>query len=96
MENSLLQTFLLVPGYEAITNISKTGPGPPHTLYILTHLDYYMDDMIEVVQGGAEQHFQVFDSTLRDLKWIFPPLPGGTKDLAIMKISRWGMETGPV
>ena len=37
--NALVHTSLLVLVYGVITKISKIGPGPPHTLDILTHID---------------------------------------------------------
>ena len=80
MENDLVHTSLPVLGYGAITNIAETGPGLPRTLERLTHIDYYMYDMITVVQGGPEQQRQVFDGTVRSLKWLFSYLPGKTKD----------------
>ena len=40
-----------------------------------------MDEIISVVQGGAEQQHQVFDSTFRSLNWIPPSLPVEANDL---------------
>ena len=51
--NAVLHTLILVPGYGGITKIPKTSPGPPHTLDSLTHIYFYIDDVITVVQGGA-------------------------------------------
>ena len=44
-----------------------------------------MDDVIAVAQGGGEQQHQVFDSTVRALKWLLPSLPGEAKDLVSVK-----------
>ena len=52
---TLLHTFLSVPGYGAITNIHKIGPGHPHTLDSLTQIDYYIDYMITALQGGPKE-----------------------------------------
>ena len=49
VENSLVDTDLPVPSYGAISKIPATGPGPPHTPKILTHIDCYMDGVISVV-----------------------------------------------
>ena len=40
--NALVHTSILVPAYGAISEIPETGPGPPHTIDSLTHIDYYM------------------------------------------------------
>ena len=50
--NDLVHTSLPVPAYGAILEIPETGPGPHHTIYSLTHIDCYMDDVITEVQGG--------------------------------------------
>ena len=47
----------------------------PHMREILTHIYYYRDDVISVVQGGTGRQHRVFDVTLRNLKWILPSLP---------------------
>ena len=39
-----------------------------------------MDDVITEVQGGPDRQREVFDGTVRALKWIFPSLTGETKD----------------
>ena len=52
--NTLLHASLLVMGYVAITKIPETDLGPPHTQYSLTHIAYYIDDVITSVQGGPE------------------------------------------
>ena len=44
-----------------------------------------MDDVISVVQGGAEKQHRVFDGTVHDLKWIFPSLLGESKELVSVK-----------
>ena len=44
-----------------------------------------MDDVITTVQGGSEQHHQVFDSRVRDIKWLLPSLPVKYKDSVIVK-----------
>ena len=55
--NALVNTDLPVPSYGAISDIPATGPGPPHTPESLTHIDFYMDDVISVVQVGPDcQH----------------------------------------
>ena len=63
MINSLNNTLLLVLGYGTIANIHETGLVPPHTLDILTHIGFYMDEINTVVQGGSKQQRQVFDGT---------------------------------
>ena len=37
--NSLVHTLLPVPAYGAILEIPDTGPGPPHTMDSLTHIN---------------------------------------------------------
>ena len=44
-----------------------------------------MDDVISTVKGGNERQHQVFDSTGRALKWMFPSLLGESKDLLSAK-----------
>ena len=85
-----MHTSLPVPGYRAITNILDTGPGPPHALDCLTHIDCYMDDVITVVQGRPERQRQVFNSTFQALKWLFPSLPGEFKGSVITKKLKTG------
>ena len=50
--NAIVDTFLPVPRYSAITKIPKTGPVPPHTLESLTYIDCYVDDIFTAVQVG--------------------------------------------
>ena len=83
--NALVDSELPVPSYSAISEMPSTGPGPPHTPESLTRIDYYMDDVISVVQGGPDRQHRVFDCTVRALKWIFPSLPGELKDLGSVK-----------
>ena len=85
MANALVHTDLPVPSYGAISEILATRPGPPHTLKILTHIYFYMDDVISAVQGVPDNQHRVFDGTIPALKWLFPSLPGGLKDSVIMK-----------
>ena len=58
--NALVDTDLLVLSYGAISDIPETGPPPPtppHTPESLTHIDFYMDDVISAVQGDPyRQH----------------------------------------
>ena len=82
--NALVHTALPVPAYGAILEILETSLGPPHTLDSLTHIDCYMDDVITAVQGGPDRQHEVFCGTVRALKWIFPSLPGETKDFVIV------------
>ena len=77
--NALIHTLILVPGYGAIAKIPEIETCLPHTLDGLTHIECYMDDAITAVQGTKQQR-QVFDGTARALKWLFPYLPGETKD----------------
>ena len=79
--NDLVHTSLTVLAYGANLEIPETGPGPPHTINSLAHIDCYMDDVITAVQGGADRQQKVFDGTVRALKWIFPSLSGETKKL---------------
>ena len=44
-----------------------------------------MDDVISAVHGDQDLQHQVFDGTVRSLKWLFPSLPGEIKDLVSMK-----------
>ena len=85
MANALVDTDLPVPSYGAISEISATGTVPPHTPESLTHIDFYMYDVISVVQGGADCQHRVFDGTVRALKWLFLSLPGELKDSVSVK-----------
>ena len=64
--------------------------GTPHTLDSLSHIDFYMYDVTTEVQGWSELQCLVFYGTARDLKWIFPSLPGKTKELVSVKKLRVG------
>ena len=45
--NALVDTYLPVPSYGAISDIPETGPRPPpHTSESLTHIDFYTNDVI--------------------------------------------------
>ena len=50
MANALVDTHLPVPSYGAISEITATRPGAPHTPESLTHIDCYIDDLISAVQ----------------------------------------------
>ena len=69
--NALVDTYLPVPSYSAISEIPETRPGPPHTPESLTHIGCYMDDVISAVQGGPDFQHQFFDGILCALKWLF-------------------------
>ena len=81
MANFILQTSLTVPRYSDIANIPKIGTTPSHTLDILTHIYFYMDDIIAVVQGRPERQRNVFNVTGRALKWLLPYFTNDAKDL---------------
>ena len=68
VSNALADIDLPVLSYVAISEIPATGPGPPHTPESLNHINYYMDDVISVVQGGLDRQHRVFDGTFRTLK----------------------------
>ena len=76
---------LLVLSYIAISKIPPTSPGPFCMPESLTHINFYMDDVISTVQGGPDCQHQVFDSTICSLKWFFPSLPGESKDSVRVK-----------
>ena len=44
-----------------------------------------MDGVIYTVKGGTKRQHQVFDDTVCALKYLFPSLPGESKDLANVK-----------
>ena len=64
--------------------------------------------MVQGGGGGADQQHQVFNSTVRALKWIFPLLTGESKDSVLVKkllagegdwegvkdVLRWIIDTG--
>ena len=79
--NYMVNTDLPVPDYGDISNLPSMETDPHHTRRSLTHIDCYMDNKISAVQGGTEQQHRVFNSTVRDLKWTFPSLPGGIQIL---------------
>ena len=83
--NALVDTDLLVPSYGAISDIPETGLVPPHTPESLLHIYYFMDDVISAVQGVQDCQHQVFDGTVRALKWLFLSLPGELKDSVNLK-----------
>ena len=51
--NALVHNFIPVPAYGVIAAIPETGPVPPYTLYSLTHINCYMDDVLTAVPGGG-------------------------------------------
>ena len=51
----MVDTDLPVLSYEEISALPATDPGPPHTLESLTHIEFYMDDVVSAVQGGSDQ-----------------------------------------
>ena len=51
--NALVGADLPVPAYGAIPALPATDPGSPHNPESLTHIDYYMDDVISTVQEGG-------------------------------------------
>ena len=51
----------------------------------LNQKDCYMDDVVTAVQCGLDQQHQVFDGTVRDLKWLLPSLRVETKDFVSVK-----------
>ena len=73
--NTFVHMLLQIPGYGDITKIPETSLGLPHTLYRLTHIECYMDEVITSVQGGMEQQHQIFGGTVRSLKWLFLSFP---------------------
>ena len=85
MANVLAHKYLTVTAYGAIVKIPETGPGPPHKLDILTHIDCYIYELITDVQGGRDRQREVFDGTVWALEWFFPSLPTKTKDPVSLK-----------
>ena len=85
MASTIVNILLLITWYDAIFNISNTGPGLSHTLDILTHIYLYINDVILAVQGVPERHFQAFDSTVQSLMWIFPLFPNEANHLVGVK-----------
>ena len=83
--NALVDSELPDPSYCAISEIPSTGPGPPHTPESLTHIYCYINDVISLVQGGPNRQHQVFDGTVRALKWLFLSLLRELKDLVSVK-----------
>ena len=66
----------IFPSSPGADEIPETRPGPPQILESLTHIYFYMDDVISAVQGGPNRQHQVFYGTVRALKWLFLSLPG--------------------
>ena len=54
VSNALVDMDLLVPSYGAISDLPSTETGPTHTRRILSHIRFYMDDIISAVTGGPE------------------------------------------
>ena len=71
VDNSIVNTLIMVPGYSTIINTPKKFPGPPHTLDSLTCIYFYMDDVITEAKGGPGRQCQVFESTTWSIKWLF-------------------------
>ena len=69
---ALVDSELPVPAYGAISEIPSTRPGPPLTPESLTHIYFYMDYVISVVQEDQYRQHPVFDGTVHALKWLFP------------------------
>ena len=74
VDNTLLDTLIMVPQYRDIAKIVNTGPDPPHTLYLPTHIYCCMDGVRMAVQVRTEHQTQVFDVMVLYLKCIFPYL----------------------
>ena len=55
VSNALVNTYLPVRDYGAISDLPSTGPVPPHTHRILAYIDCHMDDVIYAVQGGGKR-----------------------------------------
>ena len=53
--NSLVNPYLHVLAYGAISDLPPTGTYPPPTHRRLTHIDWYINDIISTVYGGPEQ-----------------------------------------
>ena len=85
VSNALVDTDIPVQAYGTISNLQSMGMGSPHTHRSLTHIDCYMDGVIYTVQGEPEQKHQVFCSTVRAIKWLFPSLPVEAKNLVSVK-----------
>ena len=83
--NSLVDTDLLVLSYGAIYEIPATNPPPPHTPDSLTHIYFYMYDVLSAVQGVPDRQHRVFGSTVRALRWLFLSLLGEIKYSATVK-----------
>ena len=79
---TLVDTDLPFPSYFTIAKIPGTRTGAPHAQESLIYIYCYMDDIISAVQGRLKRQHQFFDSNVCSLKWLFPPFPGDTKDLA--------------
>ena len=86
VENALVDADLPVTAYGAISALSTTEPTPPpptprqaspilNVIWMTSRLWY---------KEGAEQQHRVFDSTFRVLKWIFPSLPGESRDSVLV------------
>ena len=46
----------------------------------LAHVDFYVDDVISVLQSGAEHKHQVFNVRVCAIKWILPSLAVAPKE----------------
>ena len=49
VDNALVHTSLPVLAYGAISEIPENIPGPPHTMYSLTHTNCYLEHVITAV-----------------------------------------------
>ena len=59
--NALVDIDLPVPSYGVISEIPAAGLGLLHTLDSLTHINFYMDEVISAVQGVPYRQHRVFE-----------------------------------
>ena len=63
--------MLPVPAYDVVSTITETGPGPPHTMDSLTHINCYMDDVItdRPTTRGLQRHGPGTEMAFSVLAW---------------------------
>ena len=85
MSNDIVNTSLPDAWWGTISSIPKTILVPPQTSDSLTHIYFYMYDVLSAVQGVPDLQHWVFGSTVRALRWLFLSLLGEIKYSATVK-----------
>ena len=72
---AMVSKYLYIQLYGDIANIYKTDEGPPHTPRSITHINFYMDEIITAYQGSTKNQYHVIYDITQDLKFLSTLLP---------------------